>query len=135
MEDLMKRIIACGICSLALVGAVPLHTPALINAQELRTQTQSVGSSEVSDKELQSFAGAYVEYQRIRHAYEPRLSKVKDANEREKIQREGNLKVKNVLAQQGLTPQTYNRLFTAVNSDARLRHKALELIDEARRRS
>ena len=131
----MKKIIACGIRSLGLIGALQLHVPALINAQEPRTQTQSVGSSEVSDKELKSFARAYVEYQRIRQAYEPRLSKVKDANEREKIQREGNSKVKKVLEQQGLTPQTYNRLFAAVNSDARLRQKALKLIDEERRRS
>ena len=51
------------------------------------------------------------------------------------LRQEGDLKVKEVLAKQGLTPQAYNRLFGAVNGDAQLRQKALKLIEAERRQS
>jgi hypothetical protein len=49
----------------------------------------------VTDKDLRAFAKAYVEYHNIRQNYEPRLNSTKD--EKEKLQREGDNKVKQVL--------------------------------------
>jgi len=53
----------------------------------------------------------------------------------QKTQREGDSKVKQTLEEQNLTPDSYNRLFTAVNGNEQLRRKALKLIDEERNRS
>jgi predicted ATPase with chaperone activity len=92
-------------------------------------------SSNVSDKELRAFAKAYVEYQRIRQSYEPKMNNTRDEKEKLKIQREGDDKVKQALEKQGLTPQGYNRLFAAVNGNPQLRQKALTLIDEERKKS
>ena len=131
----MKNFFALSICSAALISVVLLDVPAPINAQELPAQTQSAEPTKVSDKDLRAFARAYVEYQRIRQIYEPRLGKVQDPKEKEKIQREGDLKVKEALEKHGLTPQSYNRLFTAVNGNEQLRQKALKVIDEERSRS
>lgn len=109
-------------------------TPPL-SAQETRKQTQAADPSTVSDKNLKAFANAYVEYHKIRQSYEARIGKVQDPKEREKLQREGDSKVKQVLEKQKLTPESYNRFFTAVNGNEQLRRKALKLIDEERNRS
>ncbi|HEY3151935.1 MAG TPA: DUF4168 domain-containing protein [Candidatus Binatia bacterium] len=92
-------------------------------------------SSNVSDKELRAFAKAYVEYQKIRQSYEPKMNNTRDEKEKLKIQREGDDKVKQALEKQGLTPQGYNRLFAAVNGNPQLRQKALTLINDERKKS
>ena len=89
----------------------------------------------VSDRELKAFVKAYVEYQKIRQNYEGRIASTKDEREKQRLQREGDDKVKQVLQKQGLTPQSYNRLFAAVNNNQQLRQKALTLISEERSKS
>ena len=59
----------------------------------------------------------------------------KNEKEKEKLQREGDNKVKQALEKQGLTPQSYNRLFVAVNNSQQLRQKTLALISEERKKS
>ena len=109
-------------------------TPAT-SAQEAPKQAPAGDPSTVSDKDLRAFANAYVEYHKIRQTYEAHLGKVQDPKEKEKIQREGDSKVKQALEKQKLTPESYNRLFTAVNRNEQLRQKALKLINEERLRS
>lgn len=131
MFDVFRNREVVGVLAACWVMAV---TPPL-SAQEAPKQTQAADSSAVSDKNLKSFANAYVKYHKIRQTYEARLGKVQDPIEREKIQREGDSKVKQTLEEQNLTPDSYNRLFTAVNGNEQLRRKALKLIDEERNRS
>lgn len=126
----MRRIIGCCIYSLAFIAASQLNPTALSSAQE-RLQSRS----EISEKQLESFAKAYVGYQRLRQIYEPKIAKALDVRERERIRQEGDAKVSQVLAQEGLTAQTYNRLFTAVNNERELRQRVLKLIHDERRRS
>jgi len=73
-----------------------------------------------------------VAYQKLRQTYEPRLGKIQDPKEKQKLQQEGDAKVKEALEKHGLTPQSYNRLFAAVNGNEQLRQKALKLINEER---
>jgi hypothetical protein len=109
-------------------------TPPL-SAQEVPKQAPTGDPSTVSDKDLRAFANAYVEYHEIRQTYQAQLGKVQDPKEKEKIQQEGDSKVKQALEKQKLTPESYNRLFTAVNRNEQLRQKALKLINEERNRS
>lgn len=119
----------------AILGSLVLWVATPAGAQGSPKQAPAAEQGKVSDKELQAFAKAYVEYHSIRQAYEPRLAKVQDAKEKEKIQQEGDSKVKKALEKQGLTADSYNRLFTAVNRDEQLRKKALKMINEERKRS
>lgn len=131
MEKLSLQKIALGaILGLSAVG----FTPAT-RAQESPKQELSPEKTNITDKELMSFAKAYVEYHEIRQSYETRLSNVQDPKEREKIQREGNSKVQKALEKQGLTPESYNKLFAAVNANEQLRKKILKLIEAERSRS
>lgn len=113
-----------------LLGLGNLPAPA---AQEPPKPSQA--STNISDKDLRSFAKAYVEYHKLRQSYEKQIGSVQDAKEKEKLQREGDSKVSKALEKQGLTPQSYNRLYTAVNNNEQLRKKALKMIEEERKNS
>lgn len=120
-----------------LVAAIGLSLPYFAAAARAQQPPQRQGPSQranVSDKELKAFAKAYVEYQRIRQTYEPSLKNAKDAAEGERIQREANTKIKTALKKQGLDVDSYNRIFNAVNANEELRKKALNLIDQERKR-
>jgi hypothetical protein len=104
-------------------------------AQSSKASPSQQASTNVSDKDLRSFAKAYVEYHKLRQSYEKQIGSVQDAKEKEKLQREGDSKVSKALEKQGLTPQSYNRLYTAVNGNEQLRKKALKLIEEERKNS
>jgi len=134
-EDSMKNSFARSACSSALIGLLFLSFPSITHAQDLPKQTQSAEPTKLSDKDLRVFAKAYVAYQKLRQTYEPRLGKIQDPKEKQKLQQEGDAKVKKALEQHGLTPQSYNRLFAAVNGNEQLRQKALKLINEERSRS
>ena len=104
-------------------------------AQEPPKTASAQAQINVSDKDLRSFAKAYVDYHKIRQSYEKQLNHTQDANEKERLQREGDAKVSQALEKQGLTQQSYNRLYTAVNNNEQLRKKALKLIEEERKSS
>ena len=128
----MKDSFARSTCCAALIGVMFLSFPALAHAQDLPKQSQSAEPTKLSDKDLIVFAKVYVAYQKLRQTYEPRLNRAKDPREKEQIQREGDLKVREALEEHGLTPQSYNRLFAAVNGNEQLRQKALKVINEER---
>ena len=134
-EDVMKNSFARSTCCAAFISVMFLSFPSLAHAQDLPKQTQSAEPTKLSDKDIRAFAKAYVEYQKLRQTYEPRLNSARDPKDREQIQREGDLKVKEALEKHGLTPHSYNRLFAAVNGNEQLRQKALKLINQERGRS
>src|SRR3990172_7644134 len=131
-EDLMKNFFVRNAFPAALIGLVSFSFPPFTHAQDLPKQSQPAEPTKLSDKDLRAFAKAYVAYQKLRQTYEPRLNRAKDPKEKEQIQREGDLKVKEALEKQGLTPQSYNRLFAVVNGNEQLRQKALKVINEER---
>lgn len=121
-----------------IVPAVFIVLAVLIGLWSLPAQAQdspkpSQMSTNLSDKELRSFAKAYVEYHNLRQAYEKQIGATQDAKQKEKLQREGDAKVSKALEKQGLTPQSYNRLYTTVNNNEQLRRKVLKMIEEERK--
>jgi hypothetical protein len=131
MTDFIRSALVVGALSLS----VNLSALVAWGADAAPKQGSTAESSNVSDKELRAFAKAYVEYHKIRQNYEPKMNNTRDEKEKQKIQREGDDKVKQALEKQGLTPQGYNRLFAAVNGNPQLRQKALTLINDERKKS
>jgi hypothetical protein len=121
------------VLSVALVGSM-LCLNSQVWAQDIPKPETGRPQAKVSDSELTAFAKTYVEYQRIRQQYEPSIRNSQGA-QKKKIEDEANAKVKELLAKQRLTVESYNRLFKLVNSDEQLRKKALKLVEEERRRS
>jgi hypothetical protein len=122
-------------CTLALLLSVSLPAAPAWSADASPKQNSPAEPTNVSDKDLRAFVKAYVEYQKIRQNYEPKMNNTRDEKEKQRIQREGDDKVKQALEKQGLTPQAYNRLFVAVNGNPQLRQKALALINDERKKS
>jgi hypothetical protein len=89
----------------------------------------------VSDKELQAFVKAYVDYQKIRASYGPALDNAKDPQRKKQIEQEANTKVKQSLDTQGLTAERYNRIFAQVNSNEPLRKRVLKQVEDERKKS
>jgi len=99
-------------------------------AQELPRQ-----ELEVSETQLRSFAKVYVEVEKIRQAYEPRLKEAKDPEQGKEIENEAVSKMQGALTKEGLTEQSYKQIFDIARADKGLRQRLMDLIDEERGKS
>ena len=99
-------------------------------AQGLPSQQLSV-----SENQLRAFAKVYVEVEKIRQAYGPRLKEAKDAEEGKQIETEAVSKMQGALAKEGLTEDSYNQIFEIARADDGLRKKLIEFINEERQKS
>src|SRR5262245_37726290 len=110
------------------LGMGPIANP--IFAQELPNQ-----QSKIDPAQLKPFVRVYVEFEKIRDTYEPRLSKAQGEQEAQVIQKEAGAKVDEALAKEGLSRETYSQILNTLNADNELRAKAMQLIDEERKKS
>jgi hypothetical protein len=118
----------------AVTGLCVLLLSISISAQE-SPQDQPGAPAPVSDQELKTFAKAYVQYDKIRQEYEPRLKNTEDPEEIKQIQQEANSRVEEELTKQGLTADAFKRILHIVNANDELRQKALRLIEEEKKKS
>ncbi len=134
----MQKFITGTIAFIALVGLVSLWCTPALHAQ-VQSQPPSAGQSTqqsqprraVSDKELQSFAKAYVEVQKIQASHQASLIKnAKDHEQMQKIQQEANAEMAKAVEKQGFTPEGYTQILAAVRGDTALTKKASELIQK-----
>ena len=127
MQELICRTIALMI----LIGGLSVSPVAqTILALELPNQ-----QSKIDPTQLKSFARVYVEFEKIRDTYEPRLNKAQGDQEAQVIQKEAGAKIDEALAREGLSRETYSQIINTLNSDSELRAKAMQLIDEERKKS
>jgi len=128
-----SRFIRNIVCALlvdgALLGAMPLI------AADKPTKERRGAETTISEKELNAFAKAYVDYQKIRSSYGPALESAKDPQQKKRIEHEANTKVKESLDTAGLTPERYNEIFATVNGNEQLRKKVLKKVENERRKS
>ncbi len=106
----MEKLILRGIALFVLIpgtGVSPFLKP--VFAQEPPKQ-----ESKMDTTQLRAFAKVYVEFERIRDTYQ---------------------KIDEALAKEGLTRQTYSQILNTLNTDSELRAKAMQLIDEERKKS
>jgi hypothetical protein len=127
MQKLFCRIIVL----IILIGGLSV-SPFLktIFAQEPPRQ-----QSKIDPTQLKSFARVYVEFEKIRDTYEPRLNKAQGDQEAQVIQKEAGAKIDEALAKEGLSREIYSQIINTLNTDSELRAKAMLLIDEERKKS
>ena len=104
-------------------------------AKQARAQESPKQQLNVSDTQLRAFAKVYVEVEKIRQAYEPRLKEAKNAQEGKQIETEAVLKMQGALTKQGLTQESYTQIFEIARADEGLRKKLIEIINEERQKS
>jgi uncharacterized protein DUF4168 len=127
----MQKLFCRTITLIILIGGLSVSPVAkTVSAQELPAQ-----QSKIDPTQLQSFARVYVEFEKIRDTYEPRLNKAQGDQETEVIQKEAKVKIDEALAKEGLSRETYSQIINTLNTDSELRAKAMQLIDEERKKS
>jgi uncharacterized protein YggE len=99
-------------------------------AEQGRAQEPPKQQRSVSDNQLRAFAKVYVEVDKIRRTYEPRLKEAKNAEESKQIETEAVSKMRGALTKEGLTEQSYSEIFDIARADEGLRKKLIELINE-----
>ena len=104
-------------------------------AKQARAQESPKQQMNVSETQLRAFARVYVEVEKIRQAYEPRLKEAKNPEEGKQIQKEAVSKMQGELTKQGLTEESYTQIFEIARADEGLRKKLVELINEERQKS
>jgi hypothetical protein len=104
-------------------------------AKQGRAQESPKQQMNVSETQLRAFARVYVEVEKIRQAYEPRLKEAKNPEEGKEIQKEAVSKMQGELTKQGLTEESYTQIFEIARADEGLRKKLVELINEERQKS
>ena len=104
-------------------------------AKQVRAQESPKQQLNVSETQLRAFAKVYVEVEKIRQAYEPRLKEAKNAQEGKQIETEAVLKMQGALTELGLTPESYTQIFEIARADEGLRKRLVEIINEERQKS
>ncbi len=89
----------------------------------------------VSETQLRAFAKVYVEVEKIREVYQPRLKEAKNPEEGKQIETEAVSKMQGALTKQGLTQESYTQIFEIASADEALRKKLIEFINEERQKS
>lgn len=107
--------------------------PAL--AQDKPSPQQSAKQTEIGDKELRAFAKSYLEFHKIRAEYEPALNQARNTQEQRKIEQEALAKFDKAVQNQGLTLEGYFRMYQTVNANEQTREKAIQLIEEERKKA
>jgi Domain of unknown function (DUF4168) len=104
-------------------------------AKQGRAQESPKQQLSVSETQLRAFAKVYVEVEKIRQAYEPRLKEATNPEEGKQIQNEAVSKMKGALTKEGLTEEGYTQIVKIARADEGLRKKLVELINEERQKS
>ena len=104
-------------------------------AKQGRAQESPKQQLNVSETQLKAFAKVYVEVEKIRQAYEPRLKEAKNPAEGKQIETEAVSKMQGALTKEGLTEESYTQIFEIARADEGLRKKLVDLINEERQKS
>jgi hypothetical protein len=124
------------IASLRIVAAVFVAGFLILPfAKQGRAQESPKQQLDVSETQLRSFAKVYVEVEKIRQAYEPRLKEAKNPEEGKEIENEAVSKLQTALTKEGLTQESYGQIFEIARADEGLRKKLMNFINEERQKS
>ena len=104
-------------------------------AKQARAQESPKQQMNVSETQLRAFAKVYVEVEKIRQEYEPRLKEAKNPEEGKQIQSEAVSKMQGALTKEGLNEESYTQIFEIARADEGLRKKLVDLINEERQKS
>lgn len=112
----MKTMIAPLTLAVALaIGAGFVSAP--VQAQQSMPQQQAPAQQQVSDQEIQVFASALQEVQKIVVAYSPRIEEAKDPAQAQKLHAEAQQKMAEAVESSGLSVEKYNQVAKLAESD------------------
>jgi Domain of unknown function (DUF4168) len=124
----IRRIFAPTFLLIGFLALVAFPKPVL--AQQPSGEEATIG-----DTKLRSFAKAYVEVEKIQQSYAPRVKENNDPEKNKEIRQEAKSKIDEALSKEGLTVDSYSQIIQTVNANDELRKKAIEMINDERKKS
>jgi hypothetical protein len=125
--------------AVSFLGLVLLSPSLMFRAVEAQQSTPNpIAPGEqtpISDNELRSFAKTYLEFEKVRAEYGPRIGTASTPEEKGAVEQEAVLQFGKALEKEGMTMQQYSAIYQTVSADQQLREKVLRIIEEERARS
>jgi hypothetical protein len=116
--------------------AFPVATSVRGQRSGRRPGTDSAGRTAPHQRQrAQIFAKAYLEFEKIRSEYGPKIGTAPTPQEKGAAEQEAVLQFGKALEREGMTMQQYSALYQIVSADQQLRERVLRLIEEERARS
>lgn len=120
---------------LLLVSAVAGLTLAPITAATAQQQQQGqqppAAADNITQGELETFAMASLEVQRISQSYQPRMESAEDAAQKKAVQQEAIEEMTAAVRDSGMSVQKYNQIATAVRSNPGLASQVQDYMRQA----
>lgn len=82
---------------------------------------------------LRSFAKAYLAVEQIRQSYLSKLGDTDDIEQSRSVEAEAQVKIREAIAKEGLTPETYREIVKTANGNDDLRVQLIQMIDQQRK--
>lgn len=112
--------------SLALGAALAIGVSPVTMAQAQQQPQQQAPAQSVSDEQLQVFAVALLEVQKVAQEYSPRIQQSQDQGGAQKLQEEAQEKMAEAVQAKGLSVEQYNQMANLVESDPAAREKVVQ---------
>lgn len=98
--------------------------------QQPMPQQQPPAQQQVSDQDLQVFASALQEVQKIVVAYSPRIEKAKDPAQAQKLHTEAQQRMADAVEAEGLSVEQYNQVAKLAETDEGVRNRIKRYLGE-----
>jgi hypothetical protein len=123
--------------AVSFLGLVVLSPSLMFRAVEAQQSTPIASGEQtpISDNEFRSFAKTYLEFEKVRAEYGPRIGTASTPEEKGAVEQEAVLQFGKALEKEGMTMQQYSAIYQTVSADQQLREKVLRIIEEERARS
>lgn len=119
-----------GLLATAAIAALSLHLPAAAQSQPPAAAQQAPGA--VSDVELQAFAQATVDVQKIRDDWQPRIQAAPDAKAGDELRQQAQAEMVSAVEAKGLSVEKYQEIYQLAQVDPGVRQKVVSMIEQSK---
>jgi len=102
--------------------------PAVGAQNQQASQAAQPGHQNFSDKDLDSFADAYLGVMKVRQSYGPKINAAKSAKKKQQMQQEAVKNMAGAVRQSGITVAEYNQITNASKTDTDLQKRIITKI-------
>ncbi|GAB6390253.1 DUF4168 domain-containing protein [Stutzerimonas marianensis] len=128
MTKLYTRLVSSSLLALFMAAGASQVSAQQATPAPATQPAPAMQASDISDKQLESFADSLGEIMEIRQDFTAKLEKTGDPAEAQQLQQEANEKMMNTVQDNDLSIEEYNAINQAVQNDPKLRDKVISMI-------
>lgn len=115
-----------------ITGAVMLMGAGLaeVHAQQQQQPVQPATPSELSQGQIETFADAALEVQRVQQDFDAQVQAAENAEEIEQLQQQAQQEARQAIEDNGLSLDEYNAILQAANQDPQLYAMIVETMEQ-----